>query len=165
MIFLLSNFVPITSSEQFAGDEKRYRKTIQLWEEDLAMFVEALSMILSQLAYGQLNGQTKMELVEAPKGVKALATYDRPREKLHALGAAALADYELLAILLCTGTSELSVLDLCKKIMRSVKHDPKRLLVKSAAELCKFPGIGVAKAATLMAALELGRRVFTSPTH
>jgi len=155
-----THFLLITSSEQFRQDEKFYRRTIQLWEEDLAMFVEALTMILGQLAHGQLNGQAKLELVQEPKGMKALAEYERPREKLHALGAGALADFELLAILLCTGTSEVSVLDLCKKIMRSVKHDPKRLLVQSAAELCKFPGIGVAKAATLMAALELGRRVF-----
>lgn len=158
-----THFVLITSSEQFRGDEKYYRRTIQLWEEDLAMFVEALTMVLGQLAHGQLPGQqTKLELVQDAKGTKGMPEYDRPREKLHALGAAALADYELLAILLCTGTSELSVLDLCKKIMRSVKHDPKRLLTKSAAELCKFPGIGAAKAATLIAALELGRRVFAN---
>lgn len=122
-------------------------------------------MILGQLAHGQLPGQTKLELVEEPKGMKAIAEYERPREKLHALGAEALRNDELLAILLCTGTSELSVLDLCRKIMCSVKNDPKRLLARSAAELCKFPGIGVAKAATLMAALELGRRAYTFPAH
>jgi DNA repair protein RadC len=100
-----------------------------------------------------------MELVKDPKGMKAIAEYDRPREKLHALGAAQLSNAELLAILLCTGSSELSVLDLCQKIMKSAKNEPSRLLSRTAEDFCKFPGIGVAKAATLLAALELGRRV------
>jgi DNA repair protein RadC len=103
-----------------------------------------------------------MELVKDPKGMKAIAEYDRPREKLHALGAGKLSNTELLAILLCTGSSELSVLDLCKKIMKSLKDEPARLLSRTAEDFCKYPGIGVAKAATLLAALELGRRAFPS---
>jgi hypothetical protein len=155
-----THFLLITSSERYEED-KFHRRTIQLWEEDLGFFVEALSMILSQLAYGELlSPEVKMELVKDPKGMKAIAEYDRPREKLHALGAASLSNAELLAILLCTGSSELSVLDLCKKIMRSVKDDPARLFSRTAEDFCKYPGIGVAKAATLLAALELGRRAF-----
>lgn len=161
-----THFLLITSSEKFQNDDKYYRRTIQLWEEDLGFFVEALSMILSQLAYGELSSpEVKMELLKDPKGMKAIAEYDRPREKLHALGAASLSNAELLAILLCTGSSELSVLDLCKQIMKSVKDTPKRLLNRTADDFCRFPGIGVAKAATLMAALELGRRAFLSPQH
>lgn len=160
-----SHFLLITSSEQFPHDDKYRRQTIRLWEEDLAMFVEALSMVLGRLAHGDLEELPfpKMQAVKDPKGVKALAADDRPREKLHAQGAVVLSDAELLAILLCTGTSELSVLDLCKKIMRSVKGNPSWLLNLTTERLCKFPGVGVAKAATLLAALELGRRVFVSP--
>jgi len=69
----------------------------------------------------------------------------------------------LLAILFCTGSSELSVLDLCGKIMKSVNDDPSRLLTRTADDFCRFRGVGVAKAATLMAALELGRRAFLLP--
>jgi DNA repair protein RadC len=157
-----THFVLITSSEQFQNDPKYYRRTIQLWEEDLAMFVEALSMVLSKLAYGEFSPpEVKMELLKDPKGMKAIAEYDRPRERLHALGAGALSNAELLAILLCTGSSELSVLDLCRQIMKTVKDDPARLLSQTAGDFCQFPGIGVAKAATLMAALELGRRAFS----
>ncbi|MEN0057153.1 MAG: UPF0758 domain-containing protein [Mucilaginibacter sp.] len=160
-----SHFVLITSSESFSNDPQRYRRTIQLWEEDLAQFVEALSMVLSRLAYGELESQRgTMEVVKEPKGMKALAEYERPREKLHALGARALKAEELLAILLCTGTSEISVLDLCKKITRSLQGDLSALPEMTAEQLCSFPGIGVAKAATLMAALELGRRAFLGST-
>ena len=118
-------------------------------------------MILGQLAYGELSPpEVKMKPVKAPQGMKALAEDDRPREKLHALGASSLSNAELLAILLGTGTSELSVLDLCKRIMRSVKEEPAGLLNKSAKDFCKLPGIGPAKAATLIAAMELGRRMY-----
>ncbi|RKR82145.1 uncharacterized protein DUF3276 [Mucilaginibacter gracilis] len=158
-----THFVLITSSEQFQNDPTRYRRTIQLWEEDLAMFVEALAMVLGRLAYGDLTpAEPKLKVVEDVKGVKALPVYDRPREKLHALGAGSLSNAELLAILLCTGSSELSVLDLCKRIMKSVKDEPARLLSRTAEDFCRFPGVGVAKAATLMASLELGRRAFLS---
>jgi hypothetical protein len=156
-----THFVLITSSEQFRNDDKYYRRTIQLWEEDLAMFVEALSMVLGKMAYGELSTpEVKMERLKRPKGMKAIAEYDRPREKLHALGAGALSNAELLAILLCTGSSELSVLDLCRQIMKSVQDEPARLLSRTAEDFCRFPGIGVAKAAVLLAALELGRRSF-----
>lgn len=104
-----------------------------------------------------------MAVVKGPKGVKALAAYDRPREKLHALDAPTLQAEELLAILLCTGTSEVSVLSLCKKIMHSLKGNLSALSDMTAEQLCMFPGIGVVKATTLMAALELGRRAFASP--
>lgn len=155
-----THFLLITSSEKYDGD-KFHRRTIQLWEEDLGYFVEALTMVLGQLAYGELSPpDVKMELLKAPKGMKAIPEYDRPREKLHALGAKQLSNAELLAILLGTGSSELSVLDLCKRIMRSVKDEPASLLNKSAEDFCRLPGIGVAKAATLLAALELGRRAY-----
>ena len=161
-----THFVLITSSESFKNDPQYYRRTIQLWEEDLAMFVEALGMVLSRLAHGDLApADPPMEVVKEPAGIKAIAEYDRPREKLHALGAAKLSHAELLSILLCTGSSELSVLDLCVKIMQSVKDDPTRLLTRTAEDFCRFPGIGVAKAATLLAALELGRRVLPYPQH
>ncbi|WP_439697039.1 UPF0758 domain-containing protein [Mucilaginibacter sp. AW1-7] len=158
-----THFLLITSSESFRNDPQYYRRTIRLWEEDLAMFVEALSMVLGRLAYGDLAPADTMKVVAEPKGVKALEVPGRPRERLHALGARALSNAELLAILLCTGSSELPVLDLCRKIMKSVKDDPARLLTRTAEDFCRFPGVGVAKAATLMAALELGRRAFLSP--
>ncbi|WP_170122785.1 UPF0758 domain-containing protein [Mucilaginibacter oryzae] len=159
-------FILFTVSEYFPNPNTHCRQTILIWQEDLAMFVEAFSMILGQVAYGQLDlPEAEMNAVKNHKGMKAIAEYDRPREKLHALGAGALSDAELLAILLGTGSSELSVLDLCHKIMGSVGHEPSRLWLRSAEDYCRFPGVGVAKAATLMAALELGRRAHVPAKH
>jgi len=157
-----THFLLITSSEKY-DDAKFHRRTIRLWEEDLGSFVEALSMVLRQLAHGELSPpEVKMELVKDPKGMKAIAAYDRPREKLHALGADKLSNAELLAILLCTGSPALSVLDLCCKIMKSAEGNPAQLLNRTAGDFLRFPGVGAAKAATLLAAFELGRRAFSA---
>lgn len=160
-----THFLLITSSEKY-DDHKYDRRTVQVWEEDLGFFVEALSMILRQLAHSQLSPpEPKMEVLKDPKGIKVMAEYDRPREKLHALGADKLSNVELLAVLLCTGSPGSSVLDLCKHIMHSVEDEPARLRERTAEELCRFPGVGAAKAATLLAAMELGRRVYLSAAH
>ena len=82
--------------------------------------------------------------------MKAITEFDRQREKLHALGAGELNNTELLAILLGTGSSEFSVLDLCGKIMRSVQDEAAGLLKLSAEELCGFQSVGLAKAATIL---------------
>lgn len=50
-----SHFLLITSSERFRGDEQYYRQTVQLWEEDLAIFVDGLSMVLRRLTHGDLT--------------------------------------------------------------------------------------------------------------
>ena len=158
-----THFILVTSSEEYA-DKQYHRQSIQLWEEDLAFFVEALSMVLTQMTCGdgpRLFTRPEMKVVEDPKGMQAIPTEDRPREKLHAFGAASLSNAELLAILFCTGSSELSVLDLCRRIMGSVKDDASRLTLRTTEDFCRFKGVGAAKAATLLAALELGRRAFT----
>ncbi len=90
--------------------------------------------------------------------VKAWAEDDRPREKLIHKGKSALSDAELLAILMNTGTRNETVVDLAKRILGSVNHDLVALSRMSIKDLMQFKGVGEAKAVTLAAALELGRR-------
>lgn len=90
--------------------------------------------------------------------IKSWSPEDRPREKLLMKGTSALSDAELIAILLGSGTPTMSAVELAKKIMLTVNsslHDLARLSVK---DLMKLKGIGEAKAITIIAALELGRR-------
>ena len=90
--------------------------------------------------------------------IKDWAPEDQPREKLLKKGRPALSDAELIAILLCTGTATLNAMDVAKELLNSVNnnlHDFGGLTVK---DFTKIAGIGEAKALTLMAALELGRR-------
>lgn len=83
---------------------------------------------------------------------------DRPREKLLQRGETALTDAELLAILLGSGNREETAVGLAKRILHDVDDSLSALARKSIAEFQQYKGIGTAKAVTLMAALELGRR-------
>lgn len=90
--------------------------------------------------------------------IKHWATDDRPREKLIKFGPAILSDAELLAILIRTGGKGRSALDLARELMELSALDLHRLGKMRLAEFSKVPDIGEAKAVTLLAALELGRR-------
>lgn len=83
---------------------------------------------------------------------------DRPREKFLLKGKAALSDSELLAILIGSGTRNESAVQLCQRILASSNHNLTILSKLSIAQLTQFKGIGEAKAITIAAALELGRR-------
>lgn len=90
--------------------------------------------------------------------LKQWATEDRPREKMKQKGAGALTNAELLAILIHTGNTEDSVVALTQKVMASCRNSLSELGKLSVGELCSFKGIGEAKAITILAACELGRR-------
>jgi DNA repair protein RadC len=86
------------------------------------------------------------------------AEEDRPREKLLIKGKAALSDAELIAVLIGSGTTELSAVDLAKLILHQVNNNLNELAGLSVADLMKFKGIGEARAISIVSALELGRR-------
>ncbi|TBW27418.1 DNA repair protein RadC [Gramella sp. KN1008] len=90
--------------------------------------------------------------------IKKWAEDDRPREKLLQKGKASLSDSELIAILLGSGSRNESAVELSKRILSSTHHNLNELGKLSVNQLCKFKGIGPAKAVTIVAALELGRR-------
>ncbi len=83
---------------------------------------------------------------------------DRPREKLLSKGAENLSDSELLALLIQNGTQKKTAVDLAKEILKLSKDNLVELGKLSVKELMKVKGIGVAKAISISAALELGRR-------
>jgi DNA repair protein RadC len=91
--------------------------------------------------------------------MKTVAPHDRPREKLERLGAGALGDNELLAIVLGHGRAHLSALDLANAVL--ARGGLRSLLRRTHEELRQVPGIGAARAAQVLAAIELGRRTLT----
>jgi len=95
---------------------------------------------------------------ESKQGIKSWSEEDRPREKLLLKGKESLSNAELMAILLGSGTRNLSAVDVAKQILGDNGNDLNRISQLSVKELCKFPGIGEAKAITIVAAAELGRR-------
>ena len=97
-------------------------------------------------------------MIEKKLSVKEWAEEDRPREKLMAQGASALSNAELLAILIGSGNSEDSAVELMRKVLAHYQNSLSLLGKCGVDELCQFKGIGTAKAVTLLAASELGKR-------
>ena len=90
--------------------------------------------------------------------IKQWAVDDRPREKLLSKGIYSLSDAELIAILLGSGSRNESAVELAKKILNTHNNNLNELGKVSIEQLIKNKGVGEAKAVTIMAAMELGRR-------
>jgi DNA repair protein RadC len=99
-----------------------------------------------------------VENYENNLSIKSWAEEDRPREKLMTQGRRALTDAELIAILIGSGSRTESAVELSKRILHHYGNDLNNLGKASISELSKFKGIGEAKAISIIAALEVGRR-------
>lgn len=97
-------------------------------------------------------------LPKAASSIKNWAGDDQPRQKLRMKGPSALSDSELLAILINTGSKKRSAIELARDILALRKNDLEELGKVGSRDLEKVNGIGEAKAFTILAALELGRR-------
>ena len=86
------------------------------------------------------------------------AEEDRPREKMMLHGVSALSNAELLAILIGSGNTEESAVELMRKVLADYSNSLNELGKASIDELCRYKGIGPAKAITILAASELGKR-------
>lgn len=90
--------------------------------------------------------------------IKELAAEDRPREKMLLKGASSLSDAELIAILIGSGNSQETAVQLAQRILNGVRNNLNALGKLTLRELMTYKGIGEAKGITLLAAMELGRR-------
>lgn len=90
--------------------------------------------------------------------IKDWAVEDRPREKLLKQGINTLSDAEIIALLIGSGTRNESAVELSKKVLKTAENNLNELGKLGIPDLTKMKGIGEAKAITIMAALELGRR-------
>lgn len=86
------------------------------------------------------------------------AEEDRPREKLMRLGADALSNAELLAILIGSGSTKETAVELMKRVLKDCDNNLNTLGKMGIKELCNYNGVGEAKAITILAACELGKR-------
>ena len=106
------------------------------------------------MTHQETKENTSMEKLS----INQWAVEDRPREKFMKLGAEARSKAELLAILIGSGTPKESAVDLMKRIMKDCGDNLNTLGKKSLKQLMEYHGIGEAKAVTIMAACELGKR-------
>jgi DNA repair protein RadC len=106
----------------------------------------------------------RMKNINKPStSIKNWAMDDRPREKLLIKGPVTLSDSELLAILINNGNKEKSAVDLAKEILKMANNNLNELGKFSVQEYQRIKGIGLAKAITIAAAIELGRRRQLAP--
>lgn len=101
---------------------------------------------------------SEQEAPESRRSIREWAEDDRPREKLMTLGAGALSNAELIAILIRSGSQRESALDLAKRLLGDLADDLNALGRAGVADLTRYKGLGEAKAISIVAALELGRR-------
>ena len=99
-----------------------------------------------------------MQEKPASFSIKNWSQDDQPREKLLYKGKAALSDAELVAILIGSGNRQESAVDLCKRILANTNNNLSALGKLSIKQFMEYKGIGEAKAISIIAALELGRR-------
>jgi DNA repair protein RadC len=99
-----------------------------------------------------------MELEGKSFTIKSWAEEDRPREKLLSKGRHVLTDAELIAILIGSGSRNETAVELAKRILSQFENNLNAIAKLSVQDLMKFKGIGEAKAISIVAALELGRR-------
>lgn len=90
--------------------------------------------------------------------INHLSEEDRPREKMMLHGVAALSNAELLAILIGSGSTDESAVELMRKVLNDCHNDLNELGKATVDELCLYKGIGPAKAISILAASELGKR-------
>lgn len=91
--------------------------------------------------------------------IKNVPHSEQPRERLMSIGAEGLTNSELLAILIRTGSTKQSALEVGKALLSGCNDNLTELSEMTIEELCMFEGIGESKACQLLASLELGKRV------
>jgi DNA repair protein RadC len=116
------------------------------------------TFIVINLRVKTILTKTRMENTPVHLQIKSWAEADRPREKMLLQGRIALTDAELVAILLGSGSRNETAVQLAQRILASVSNNLHELGKRTLPELQKFKGIGEAKAITIAAALEIGRR-------
>lgn len=157
-----SNYIQITRSEQ-QEDNSYKRWQIIVFENDFEQFIQAFASLFQSAAYQGGGFETVKQIqeqVKSAKGIKRMEPDQRPREKMIAHGAEDLTTAELLAMLIGSGTPNQSAVDLAENILKGFNDNPGKFKTVKLEELCKFKGMGIAKSSSILAAVELARRIY-----
>lgn len=154
----------ITRSEQ-QEDQTYKRWQVIIFENDFQDFISAFASLFQNVAYQGRDFQTVVDIKDEQqtKGIRALPEAQRPREKLISKGAAALSNKELLALLIGSGTPNESAIDLGERILDRTGEKVTGLKLVTMSQLCSIRGMGVARSCSVLAAVELARRLYDCP--
>ncbi|WP_316831739.1 UPF0758 domain-containing protein [Pedobacter aquatilis] len=147
-------------------DGSHLRTVLVVFEDNFFEFITAFSSAFQSAAFQGQPYQTLKDIARecrASQGIKAMPESERPRERMFNHGPSCLSDCELLAILLGAGTPGETAIELASKILDG--HSDLHGLSKSSfPSLCRHKGMGMAKACSVLAAVELSKRINTRQT-
>ncbi|SHL97292.1 UPF0758 domain-containing protein [Mucilaginibacter sp. OK098] len=155
-----SDFIKISRSDHLP--QGGYDKNgIVFFEEDFEFLLEAMSSLFRTAGYQRAAIDTTGRKAEGERttGIKSWDPDCRPREKLMGSGREAMADAELIAILISSGSPRETAVELAGRILASVDFSLLRLSWLNVEELCMFKGMGHAKSTAIIAAMELSARL------
>ena len=158
-----SNYICFTRSDA-QGDGTYSMERLRVFQEDFEMLIGSFSSLMMMAAhygraYESVQDMRLLNQRQEVRGIKGMEVALRPREKMMENGPAAMTDTELLAMLIGSGTPNESAIDLAYRILESVEGKLQELSVLGFPGLCRFTGMGIAKSSSVMAAMELGRRL------
>ncbi len=149
-----SFFMRISRSDH-KEDDTYDRQAVVIFQENFEFAMEALTSMFRTAGLQLKQPHDEQQL----NGIKSWNPESRPREKMMAEGREAMADTELLAMLIGSGTPRESAVGLAARILNGIGQDLSRLATTTMEELCVFKGMGRAKSSTIISAMELGRRI------
>lgn len=159
-----TNYMAITSRIAMQDGSERVSR-MMIWQEDFELWISAFASLFQSAAHAHEKEKTVQDLFHQAKekkirGIKSWEEGMRPREKFLKGGAEVLSNSELLAMLIGSGTEDVTAVDLGDRILSSVGYDLKKLSILKQKQLAKFKGMGLARSSAILAAFELGRRAF-----
>jgi DNA repair protein RadC len=155
-----SYYLRIARSDQLS-DNTYLRTAVVFFEQNFELAIQALSSLFSNAARyaAQKTATRPAPETERATGIKSWEPSLRPREKMIEQGRDAMADAELLAMLIGSGSPRETAVDLADRILASVDYGLKRLSELTVEDLCRFHGMGPAKALSIISSMELAARL------
>src|SRR5690606_1553606 len=156
-----SNYIRLARSDREA-DGTYQRSSVVVFEEDFQPLIQAFSSLFHAAAYLD-DGDvlvSNLKKQKKPDSETDGQNFLHPAERMELLGPSAMADAELLAVLIGGGNPWHCATDIAWLILEDISHDLRRLIQADHKWFMRFTGMGMAKASTVMAALELGKRLF-----
>ncbi|RBQ08979.1 UPF0758 domain-containing protein [Pedobacter miscanthi] len=158
-----NRYLSITRSDEL-DDGSYKRSSVVVFEQDFHFLISAMSSLFHSAVYLHQDNFSVADLVHlrthgANKGIKSWDVNLRPREKFIALGGEQMSNAELIAMLIGSGHSDVSAVDLAANVLKAVGGRLDLLAAEDHKSLSRFKGIGIAKSSAILAALELGRRM------
>ncbi|TKB96155.1 UPF0758 domain-containing protein [Pedobacter cryotolerans] len=157
-----SRFIQISRSDQ--QEDGSYRRTfVIVFEEDFHFLISAMSSLFHHCAHLDEDGKSVQQIhqdnrVSRERGIPSWDPAMKPREKLMTVGAECLLDQELLAILIGSGTPGEDAVALSSRMLKAFGGFA-GFTGGDISSLCRFDGIGEAKASAILAVMEISRRM------